>query len=277
MTTDVRFLSAGDTALTVEFGDRAELALSAKVLALDRRLAALELPGVVEIMPTLRSLTVHYRPSETSAETLRAALLPLCSGLDEVSLAASRWRLPLHYGGSDGPDLAMIASRTGQTEEAVARLHASVPYRVYMIGFLPGQPYIGDLPKALELPRRDTPRVAVPAGSVAIATTMTVIYPWQSPGGWHIVGRTPARLFDAAQSPPSLLTPGDIVEFVPASEAEVRTLDARYESGEWRPLPEKAAEHDTIPPSDRAGVGHHRAGRRPHWLPALWRSCFRRS
>lgn len=237
----VTFLSAGDTALTIEFGDRAELALSAQVLALDQRLAALRLPGVVEIVPTLRSLTVHYRPGETSAGELRAAIEPLCGGLDVVASEGRRWRIPVLYGGADGPDLVLVADHAGLTCEAVAQLHASVPYRIYMIGFLPGHPYMGDVPAPLQLPRRDTPRVAVPAGSVAIATTMTVIYPWESPGGWHILGRTPAPLFDAAATSPALLSPGDVVVFDPIGQDAFDDLAAKAGSGAWRPEPERAS------------------------------------
>jgi KipI family sensor histidine kinase inhibitor len=233
----VRFLSAGDTALTVEFGDTAELALSAQVLALDRRLTAAGLPGVVETVPTLRSLTVYYRPAATSAKLLKAAIAPLCEGLEGLAPEGRCWQLPVAYGGEFGPDLEHVARHAQMTEQAVADLHASVGYRVYMIGFLPGHPYMGDLPALLRLPRRDTPRVAVPAGSVAIATSLTVVYPWESPGGWHILGRSPAPLFDAAWSPPSLLAPGDRVTFQSISPDDLKALRQRIARGEWRPQP----------------------------------------
>lgn len=241
MQSKVKFLSAGDTALTVEFGDTAGLAQSARVLALDRRLVAAALRGVVETVPTLRSLTVHYRPGETSAAALRAAIAPLCNALDEVVLDGKQWRLPVCYGGDYGPDLDWVAAAAGISAAAAAALHAGIAYHVYMIGFLPGHPYMGDLPEALRLPRRDTPRVAVPAGSVAVATSMTVIYPWESPGGWHILGRTPAPLFDASAATPALLAPGDIVRFEPVSIDDFAVLLRRAELGEWRPDPAVAS------------------------------------
>lgn len=231
----LNFLSAGDTALTVEFGDSADTTLSAKVLALDRKLASASLRGVVEIVPALCSLTLYYRPAQTSAEVLKAQLEPLCVALDEVILAGRRWRLPVQYGGGHGPDLAEIAHAAGLSPQAAASLHASLDYRIYMVGFLPGQPYMGDLPPGLQRPRRDTPRIAVPAGSVAIATTMTVIYPWESPGGWHIIGCTPVPLFDAGWTPPALLAAGDVVSFEMIGADELATLQGRATRGEWRP------------------------------------------
>lgn len=234
----VRFLPAGDTALTIEFGEVADLAMSARVLALDRRLATAGLAGVVETVPTLRSLTVHYLPSVTTAAELQAAIEPLREDLEAAAPVGRRWHLPVHYGDTDGPDLDAVAQQTGLTPEGCARLHASVTYRIYMIGFLPGHPYMGDLPPALRLPRRHTPRVAVPAGSVAIATTMTVIYPWESPGGWHIIGRTPAPLFDVRMAAPALLAAGDVISFEPIDTDVLESLDERVRDGTWRPEPE---------------------------------------
>lgn len=234
----VRFLPAGDTALTIEFGEVAEFAMSAMVLALDRRLAGAGLAGVVETVPTLRSLTVHYLPSVTTAAELQAAIEPLREGLEAAAPVGRRWHLPVHYGDADGPDLEAVARHAGLAPEDCARLHASIAYRIYMIGFLPGHPYMGDLPPALRLPRRDTPRVAVPAGSVAIATTMTVIYPWESPGGWHIIGRTPAPLFDMRNAAPALLAPGDVISFEPIDSDALESLEERGRDGSWRPEPE---------------------------------------
>ena len=120
----------------------------------------------------------------------------------------------------------------------VRALHACVSYRVLMIGFLPGHPYLGDLPPPLRLPRHDTPRTAVPAGSIAIANSMCVIYPHESPGGWHIIGRTPVRLFDAGRAEPSLLAPGDEIRFKSITSAEFEDLSGAVVAGRWTPTPE---------------------------------------
>ena len=251
----LRFLAAGDTALTVEIGDRAELGLSLKVQALWLRVMEARLAGVVEAVPTLRSLTVHYDPCLTSAQTLNTALLPLvidtARGVadhaddaepTDVDAAAPtrRWLIPACYEPELGPDVEAVAGACGLSPWQVTALHACVSYRVLMLGFLPGHPYIGDLPPPLRVPRRTTPRTAVPPGSVAIATTMSVIYPQESPGGWHIIARTPARLFDVHRAEPSLLAPGDEIRFRPINRDEFDALSAASSSGAWSLQPEEA-------------------------------------
>jgi inhibitor of KinA len=215
----VRFLSVGDRALVVEFGDAIDRGLSREVLRLDRVLRAATPAGVVETVPTFRSLMVYYDPLSTS----RADLEEVITGLldrDEGGQAASRlWRIPVCYEGEFAPDLAEVARLTGLAPDNVVASHSGARYHVYMLGFLPGFPYLGDLLAALALPRRADPRVRVPAGSIAIATTLTAIYPYQSPGGWHLIGATPIRLFDPARTPPALLMPGDAVQFQPIDPA----------------------------------------------------------
>ena len=237
-----RFLNAGDTALVVEFGDRVDRRLSALVLALDQRLATAKLPGIIETVPTLRSLMIHYDPAVTTHDALEARIEPMLRGLEGKPTQGRSWTIPVCYEPALGPDLESVAGRTNRTAEAVAELHASVRYRVYMLGFLPGQPYMGDLPQALHLPRRENPRTAVAPGSVAIATTMTSIYPLHSPGGWHLIGRTPVRLFDSSREPPVLLAPADDVMFRPIPLAEFESLDAAAKAGDWQLHPEGAAE-----------------------------------
>jgi inhibitor of KinA len=228
-----RFLTAGDTALLVEFGDRVDRTLSALVLALDERLTAAKLPGVVETVPTLRSLTIYYDPRVTSHTELRARIRPMISGLEASPSQGRSWTIPVCYESALAPDIEHVAERTGLAAKAIAELHASVCYRVYMLGFLPGQPYMGDLPERLQLPRRESPRTAVPPRSVAIATTMTSIYPLESPGGWHLIGRTPARLFDLPREQPVLLAPADEVRFRPIPLAEFQALEAAARAGDW--------------------------------------------
>jgi KipI family sensor histidine kinase inhibitor len=236
-----RFLSAGDTALTVEFGQTAERRLSALVLALYGRLSASALPGLIELVPTLRSLTIHYDPCQTSAEALSGSIRPLLDGLEAQPLSGRRWLIPACYARELAPDLDEVAHRTGLSRTDVVRAHTAGDYRVYMLGFLPGHPYMGDLPEALRLPRRETPRIAVPAGSVAIATALTGIYPLESPGGWHLIGRTPARLFDPARDPAVLLAPGDQVRFTSIGPAEFDELDQASRAGSWMPAQLEAA------------------------------------
>ncbi len=227
---NVRFLAAGDTAVVVEFGDRIDRHLSERVLRLSSRMRAANLPGVVETVPTFRSLLVHYDPLATDSASLTAAIEKLLDSSRGEPQPVKLWRIPACYEASHAPDLAEVAQRTGLSEADVVRLHSSARYHVYMIGFVPGYPYMGDLPVQLVLPRRADPRVRVPAGSIAIATTMTAIYPLESPGGWHLIGATPVRLFDVRRPKPALFSPGDAVQFEPVAPAEFDVIRAAVEA-----------------------------------------------
>ena len=232
-----RLLDAGDGAVTVEFGDRIAPDLAARVCAFDRvlqaALASGGLPGVIETMPTFRSLTVLYDPLQTGRALLDPALLALLQQAQRTPLAAGRhWRLPVCYGGSFGADLADVAAATGLAPDAVVQLHASTEVSVYMIGFMPGFAFMGDLPPGLSMPRRREPRLRVPAGSVAITGSLTAIYPWLSPGGWQLIGRCPVPLFDAAAAQPALLAPGDSVRFEAVDTTRFAELEAAINAGE---------------------------------------------
>jgi KipI family sensor histidine kinase inhibitor len=235
-----RLLDAGDAAITIEFGDAIDAALLARVNALDAAVARLRaaggLSGVIETVPTFRSLTVLYDPLVTDRRTVADALAPLLDAAELPALPARHWRLPVCYDGDAGPDLDASARATGLGIDDVVTLHAGTQYVVYMLGFLPGFAFMGDVPAALRLPRRSEPRTRVPAGSVAIATGLTAIYPFESPGGWHLLGRCPVPLFDAARPAPALLAAGDRVRFAPVSTAEYARLDTALRAGELDPL-----------------------------------------
>lgn len=227
-----RFLPSGDTALVVEFGNRMDRHLSALVLNLHRRLRNGDVAGIVETVPTFRSLLVHYDPLVVRARDLEAQLTPLLDGLEAEAMIGCRWLFPTCYEGDDlAPDLADVGRITGSSPDEVVALHSAVEHLVYVIGFLPGLPYLGDLPPQLELPRRTSPRIKVPAGSVAIAMNQTVIYPLESPGGWHIIGRTAVPLFDPRRAQPVLLSPGDTVRFVPVGRSVYDDMRTAHEQG----------------------------------------------
>ena len=168
-----RFLPSGDTALTVELGESVDRALSAAVIDLATRIDSAGLAGVVEIVPTFRSLLVHYDPLVTTADALEGQITGLLDHPAAALQSARRWRIPACYEADFAPDLDEVTRRTGLSPAQVVERHTAVPYHVYMLGFLPGYPYMGDLPDAIQLPRRETPRVRVPAGSVAVATNLT--------------------------------------------------------------------------------------------------------
>lgn len=209
-----RLLALGDGALTLEFGSRIDPQAHRRVMAARAVLA--RLPGITDLVPTYRSLTVHFDPLTTNHEDVRRELLQAAAAdIDTDVVADGRaWEVPVCFGGEEGPDLAAVAAATGHSEASLIEAICGLELRVYLIGFLPGFPYLGELPEALRLPRRSSPRLAVPANSVAIAGAQMAIYPWRSPGGWHLLGRTPLRLFDAAnETRPALFAPGDTVRF----------------------------------------------------------------
>jgi inhibitor of KinA len=208
-----RILANGDAALVAEFGDRIDLRLNERVLSLADRIANVPIAGVVETVPTFRSLMISFDPSLIAFDALGRHVLTLLADKSATRRPARLWRLPVCYDPEVAPDLSDAALRTGlSTEEFVAR-HCGMIHHVYMLGFLPGQPYLGDLPEELALPRRATPRMKVAAGSVGIAQRMTCVFPKETPCGLNIIGRTPVALWDHRRAAAALLTPGDRVAF----------------------------------------------------------------
>jgi len=238
-------LAAGDTALVVQFGEEVDRAVNRRVVALAEALRDTDTPGLVDLVPTFRSLMVHYDPLTLSNADLRDRIEGLLDGLTEREGQSRLWRVPVLYGGEAGPDLAEVADRTGLTEDRVVELHRGTTFEVYMMGFLPGLPYLGILPKELELPRRADPRVRVPARSIAIAINQSNIYPSESPGGWHILGRTPVEVFDLRWDAPILFAAGDRIVFEPVGQEDYDALRRRAETGECLLAPE----------TDTAGAG----------------------
>jgi inhibitor of KinA len=238
---NVRFLPAGDTAVIVEFGDSIDRHLSDRVLRLSALVRAANLPGVVETVPTFRSLMVHYEPLAADSASLIAAIENLLDSSRGEAKPVKLWRIPACYATSHAPDLAEVAQRAGLSAAEVVRLHSGTRFHIYMLGFVPGYPYMGDLPGPLVLPRRVDPRIRVPAGSIAIAPHMTAIYPLESPGGWHLIGSTPIRLFDLRWPRPALLSPGDAVQFEPVSVREFDVIRAEVAADAYQVPCETAA------------------------------------
>jgi KipI family sensor histidine kinase inhibitor len=211
-----RFDWLGDGAVTLRLDATTSRATSERVFALMARIEAERFPGVVDIVPAYTTVTVVF---DEDAQPERAAVEAVLTTLmDEATTQSSPLRtrqlvVPVAYGGNEGPDLASFAARVGLAPEEVVARHLAPEYVVGMLGFLPGFPYLIGLDPALALPRRDTPRARVPGGSVAIGGAQTGIYPFDAPGGWHLIGRTALRLFDATRAEPALLRPGDRLRF----------------------------------------------------------------
>jgi inhibitor of KinA len=228
---EYKVLPAGDTALVVEFGENIDRKLSTWVLGLARRLTEACVAGIVEIVPTIRSLTVHFDPLQIPSAALTARIAELMRGLHTTEGIGRHWHLPACYDPQIAPDLDSVAARTGLSPARVVERHSGTTYHVYMLGFLPGMAYLGDLPPELALPRMATPRLKVPAGSLAIATTLTCVYPVDSPAGWHLIGRSPVPFFERRPIVGTLLRPGDKVTFSPVSLREYEGLLGQAANG----------------------------------------------
>ncbi len=219
----VRMLVAGEQGLIVEFGNAIAPAINARVHRLARALATLGLEGVIETVPTYRSLLVLFDPLILPRERLVSeveALLAVPVVEEAPGAGGKTVELPVLYGGEFGPDLAFVARHNGLSTEEVIAIHSSSSYLVYMLGFTPGFPYLGGMSSRLATPRLSSPRGKVSSGSVGIAGSQTGVYPLESPGGWRLIGRTPLRLFDLESGRPFLLAPGDVVRFRPVDEEE---------------------------------------------------------
>ena len=215
-----RIVFMGDSCLSLTFGEggegRIDHATNVRCVSIAAALERLARRGIRDIVPTFDAVAVHYDAAQVGRDDLAEALLGL-STVDQVPGAEGDiFEIPTEYGGRGGPDLAAIAEFGGCSEEDVVRLHSGRVYRVYMLGFLPGFAYMGQVDGRIAMPRLDTPRARVVAGSVGIAATQTGIYPCDTPGGWRILGRTATKVFDPARAKPFLLRAGDQVKFVPA-------------------------------------------------------------
>ena len=212
----------GDRGLLVELGDGISRQINQKVRALFIALAGHEIRGIKELVPAYRSLMVVYDPLVSSLGSLKSQIMDIWDTVDEAQLPSPRIvEIPVVYGGEFGPDLEWVANYLKMAPEEIIRLHTQPTYQVYMIGFMPGYPYMGEVVDSLVTPRRETPRTHVVQGSVGIAQKQTGIYPVTSPGGWQIIGRTPIRLFDPQKNPPSFLEMGDQVKFYTISAEEM--------------------------------------------------------
>lgn len=238
MDEETRFLASGDTGLTVELGDEICRRISQRVVRLRAAITEAGLTGVIETVPTYRSVLVHYDPVQTSHARLVDAITPLLRLDGRIAEQQPRkLRLPICFDGPDfAPDLTDVANWSGKSASDVMNALTGADLHTYMLGFAPGQPYLGDLPEWMAIPRRQDPVSRIPAGSVVVAARMVSVYPMPNPTGWHVVGRTPARLFDPSLSEPALFRAGDTVVFHRVDADEFALLSAGIKDGDQRQL-----------------------------------------
>jgi inhibitor of KinA len=248
-----RILTAGDTAIVVEFGDSIDRGLNAIVRALAHRLDECRISGLNETIPTFRSLTVFYEPLELSRTTLEGQIARIMHDLSVTQAGGRRWRLPVCYAPEMAPDIDSVAARSGLSAAQVVERHSGVTYRVYMLGFLPGLAYMGDVPPELVLPRLVTPRHKIPAGSLGIAMAMSLIMPRETPSGLNLIGRSPVAMWRHSDKPGTeertLLAPGDDVVYQPISLREYGVLAAKAARGELVIEPELVEPELVIEPA----------------------------
>ncbi len=239
----VRYLSCGDTAFTVEFGNQISPEINGQVMALHAAIGAArasgKLEGLVETVPTMRSLMVAYDPLATSRAELQPRIEALIASGLTAGMKSRQVTIPCCYDDPEfAPDLEEVAERTKKTAEQVIAAHLASPFKVYVLGFMPGLAYIAGLEQGLYLPRRSQPRVRVPRSSVGIAMDMTTIYPFESPGGWHLIGRTPLWMFDQRHEQPVFLAPGDSLIFQRVDRRTYDRIEREVEAGtlDWSSL-----------------------------------------
>ncbi len=232
----MKLLPAGDQALVAEFGNSIDPEINRQVHALASALTREQVPGIRELVPTFRSLLICYDPAVTGFGQLSEALKRL-AGRPETNVPAARriLQVPCCYGSHFGPDLCDLERYTGLSREEIIRLHSSVDYKIYMLGFLPGFAYLGGLDKRLEIPRLSTPRVKIPKGSVGIGGSQTGVYPLDSPGGWRLIGSTPLDFYRPDNEEPVLCRAGEYIRFVPVSSSEYYDIRQMILRGTYRP------------------------------------------
>ena len=211
----VRLIALGDACVAAQFSETIDESVNKRCIAVAEALEQRRIPGVLDVLPTYNAVTVYFDPLKIDRPSLDVEIHGLVDSVAQPSNAIPRIvEIPVSYGEAAGPDLQAVAEFAGASPAEVVRLHTSRTYRVYMLGFLPGFAYLGTVDARIAMPRLETPRMRVTAGSVGIAGAQTGIYPCDTPGGWRIIGRTLQKMFDPSASEPCLLKAGDSVRFL---------------------------------------------------------------
>ncbi|ART78424.1 allophanate hydrolase [Sutcliffiella horikoshii] len=232
----IEFHPLGDTGIKVLFGSDISEGTNQEIRLFADQLKKLKLDGVIEWVPAYTTLTIFYQPDKIIYKDLCKKLEDIQKRLQKEDLSSNStvYEIPVLYGGELGPDLSEVASHNGCTDDEVISIHSAKPYLIYMMGFVPGFPYLGGMPKEIATPRRENPRAKIEAGSVGIAGEQTGVYPLETPGGWQIIGRTPVKLYDPDNGEPILLSAGSYIRFVPVDQKEYDKIEQTVARGEYK-------------------------------------------
>lgn len=231
---DVRYLISGDCAVCVEFGNEISPEINDKIRAFKIALEKKQIDGIVETIPTYRSILVVYQPEVIRFRELTEKFDEVLNAVSEIQIPPPTViEIPVLYGGEMGPDIENVAAHNKKTVEEVIKIHTSKEYLIYMLGFIAGFPYLGGMSGEIATPRLKSPRVKIEGGSVGIAGEQTGIYPVASPGGWQLIGRTPLKLYDAEREEPVLLKAGQYIKFRSVTADEYVSIEKQVENGTY--------------------------------------------
>lgn len=239
---ETKYLTSGEKALDIEFGDKISEEINSKVRTMMIAIEKKNIKGIIEMTPTYRSLMVHYNPLDIDYKSLLNKLKTLESELDNIDIPLPNVvEIPTLYGGEYGPDIENVANHNGISVDEVIKIHSSKEYLIYMLGFTPGFPYLGGMDERIATPRLKTPRPRISGGAVGIAGSQTGIYPIDSPGGWQLIGKTPLKLYDSHRDTPILLQAGNYIKFTPIDEEEYVKIEneIKKNSYEYRIYPKE--------------------------------------
>ncbi len=229
-----RILPTGERALTVEFGNEIDEHINARLMGFVKHLSSKKIKGIEEMVPSFRAVMIHYNPVNLSySQMVDLINETLKEDFSEVSGKKTVVRIPVCYGGEYGPDLDFVAEHAGMSKEEVIKIHSSKPYLIYMLGFMPGFPYLGGLDERIHTPRLSSPRLKLEAGSVGIAAGQTGLYPMESPGGWQIIGLTPVKCYNPDKAKAIPYEAGDYIQFYPITKEEYVAIKEMDERGDF--------------------------------------------
>jgi len=219
------FKVMGDSAIQIEFGQEIAPIVNARITAFVGLIKRQKIEGIIDMIPAFCTLLINYDPRIIGHKELLSRLDELTKLDVQIQKTPSRvFEIPVLYGGEDGPDLENVAKLAGLTNAEVIDIHSGCDYLIYMLGFMPGFPYLGGLDERIHTPRLTEPRLKIPSGSVGIGGAQTGIYPLESPGGWQLLGRTPVKTYDPNREVPILFDAGDYIRFVPVTEEEYQMI-----------------------------------------------------